>query len=132
MSKNDNEIGIVDAYIVAKHGLRVKIARAGENGSSRMNHHRHAVGLSAFVNGSQAAIAVHVVIWREGLVGRMKLDGANPEFRKPVDFNARVGDCSWKHAAKGDEPVRRCLAILCAPVVDFWRESYDLRGDVID
>src|SRR6266852_3025151 len=88
--KNDNKVRIVNANIIAEHWLRVQISGAGENRSPRMNHYRQAVCLASFIDRRQAAIAVHVIIWRKRVVRGMHFNGANSEFCEAVDFRARV------------------------------------------
>src|SRR5712664_1594304 len=126
--KNDNKIRVVNAHVVAQHWLRMQISGAGENRSSRMNHDRHAVRLRSFVNRRQAAVAIHVIVWRKRLVRGMHLNGANPEFCKTVYFRTRIWNRPWEHAAESDEAIRRRAAILRTPVIHFRRKTNNLRG----
>ena len=132
MRENDHEIWIVDAHVVTKHRLRMKISRAGENGSPRMNHDRHAVCLSTLVNRRKAAIAVHVIVGRKHLMRGMHLDGSNSKFCKTIHFRARIRNRSWQHSAKRDKTIRRCAAILCTPVIHFRSETDNLWRDIVD
>jgi len=61
MRKNDHQIRIVDAHIVAEHRLRMQIARPREKSKSGVNHDGHAIRLRSFVDRCQAAVAVHVI-----------------------------------------------------------------------
>src|SRR5437588_2280342 len=130
--ENDHEIWIVDAHVVTKHRLRMKISRAGENGSPRMNHDRHAVCLSTLVNRRKAAIAVHVIVGRKHLMRGMHLDGSNSKFCETIHFRARIRNRSWQHSAKRDKTIRRCAAILCTPVIHFRSETDNLWRDIVD
>ncbi len=73
VGKDDDEVGVIDADIVAEHGLGVKISGAGKDGGSGVNHDRQVVGLRAIVDGGEAAVALHVAIGGEDLVRGMQL-----------------------------------------------------------
>ena len=132
MGEDDDEIGIVDADVVAEHGLRMKISRAGKDRSAGVNHYRQLVSLRAFVDSGEAAISLHVAVRREDLVRWMQLESADAEFGDAVDFGARIGDGAGQHAAEGDQSIGRRFAVVCAPVIYFRREADDFRCDVIN
>src|SRR5712692_1246606 len=62
----------------------------------------------------------------------MHFDGANPELCEAVHFRTRIGNRSRENSAERDETIRRCTAILRAPVIHFRRESDDFWRDVVD
>ena len=130
--QDDDEIGIIDADIVAEHWLGVKVSGAREDGGAGVNHDWQIIDLGAIVDGGESAISLHVAIGGEDLVRRMKLQSADAELGDAIDFRARIGDGAGKNAAEDDEAVWRSFAVVCAPVVDLGGEADDVGCDVID
>ena len=62
----------------------------------------------------------------------MQLERTDAELDDAIHLCAGIGDGAGEDAAEGDEPIRRCFAIVCAPVVDLGREADDIGRDVID
>src|SRR5580658_7173870 len=62
MGENDDEVGIVNAKLVAQDRLGVNVAGAGEDGCAGVDHDGNATGLRAFVDGCEFAIAGRVGI----------------------------------------------------------------------
>ena len=132
MRKNDHEIRIVDAHVIAQHRLRMQVSCARENRSPGMNHDRHAVCLSSLVNRPKAGIAVDVIIGRKDLMRRMHLDRSNPKLREAVHFRARIWNCSRQHSPECNETIWRRATIFRAPIVHLRSESNNLRRDIVD
>src|SRR2546429_2238526 len=110
----------------------MQISRSREDRSSGVDHDRQAMRLRALVDRGQPAISVQVVVWRERLVRRVHLDGANSELGKTVDFGPGIPNRSGENSAERDEAVRRRAAVLRAPVVHLGREADNSRSDVVD
>ena len=62
VGEDDDQVGVVDADIIAKHGLGVKISGAGKDGSAGVNHDGQVVGLGAIIDGGEASVALQVAI----------------------------------------------------------------------
>src|SRR2546429_90608 len=112
--------------------LCMQISRSREDRSPGVDHDRQAMRLRALVDRGQPAISVQVVVWRERLVRRVHLDGANSELGKTVDFGPGIPNRSGENSAERDEAVRRRAAVLRAPVVHLGREADNSRSDVVD
>src|SRR3989442_4475473 len=60
------------------------------------------------------------------------LPGTVPEPCDAVHLRTWIRNRPGKYAAERDQAVRRCFAVLCAPIIYFGRESDYLWRDVID